>query len=43
MQQSGGIVDHLSPFNGGSEATMRRGAHAGNVTDPERLHQFALA
>jgi len=37
------IVDHLSPFNGGTEVTMRWGGHACNVTDPESFHQFALA
>jgi aminoacrylate hydrolase len=37
------IVDHLSPFNGGTEVTMRWGGHACNVSDPESFHQFALA
>ena len=37
------IVDHLSPFNGGTEVTMRWGGHACNVTDPESFHHFALA
>jgi aminoacrylate hydrolase len=37
------IVDHLSPFNGGTAVTMRWGGHACNVTDPESFHQFALA
>ena len=37
------IVDHLSPFNGGTEVTMRWGGHACNVTDPQSFHQFALA
>lgn len=37
------IVDHLSPFNGGTEVTMRWGGHACTVTDPESFHHFALA
>jgi len=37
------IVDRLSPFNGGTEVTMRWGAHACNVTDPESFNPFALA
>jgi aminoacrylate hydrolase len=37
------IVDRLSPFNGGTEVTMRWGGHACNVTDPDSFNPFALA
>ena len=37
------IVDRLSPFNGGTEVTMRWGGHACNVTDPDSFNQFSLA
>lgn len=38
---SGKIVDRLSPFNGGTEVTMRWGGHACNVTDPAAFNSFA--
>jgi aminoacrylate hydrolase len=37
------IVDRLSPFNGGTEVTMRWGGHACNVTDAENFNEFAPA
>ena len=37
------ITDRLSPFNGGTEVTMRWGGHACNVTDPDSFNPFALA
>ncbi|WP_116091071.1 pyrimidine utilization protein D [Sphingomonas crusticola] len=37
------IVDGLSPFNGGTEVTMRWGGHACNVTDADNFNEFAPA
>jgi aminoacrylate hydrolase len=37
------IVDRLSPFNGGTEVTMRWGGHACNITDAENFNEFAPA
>lgn len=37
------IVDRLSPFNGGTEVSMRWGGHACNITDPDNFNDFAPA
>lgn len=37
------IVDRLSPFNGGTEVTMRWGGHACNITDADNFNEFAPA
>ncbi len=37
------IIDRLSPFNGGTEVTMRWGGHACNVTDADNFNEFASA